>query len=442
MGLNDDLNSIRVAALAAADAFQAVTRFLCCDGDQIQVPGHTWSLRILERVWVIAVGKASVAMADAAAGILGPHLTAGVVVTKYGHSAGHTLPASLALVEAGHPLPDQAGVDAARQVVHLLETLGEHDLVILCISGGASALLPFPADTLSLQDLQVTTELLLRAGASIDEINCVRKHLSQLKGGQLMRRAFPASVLALILSDVVGDSLDVIASGLTVADTSAFEDAWDVLARYQLDVAVPSSVREHLQQGCKGLIPETPKSGDIIFEKVVNTMVASNRMAALAAVAEARRRGYRSVLLSTFVEGEAREVARVTVALARSIRAHGDPVSSPACIVWGGETTVTVRGQGKGGRNQELALAAAIALEGLPDVALLALATDGSDGPTDAAGAVVDGTSAERMRAAGWQCIVELLENNAYPALDSIGALLKIGPTGTNVNDLTVLLVG
>jgi glycerate 2-kinase len=330
---------------------------------------------------------------------------------------------------------------AAEAVTTVLATTTARDRVLLLLSGGASALLPSPVDGISLADLQTVTEHLLRAGATICEINAVRKHLSRLSGGQLARLAQPASVVALILSDVVGDPLDVIASGPTAPDPTTYATAQAILARYDLVEQIPPSVLMHLEEGTAERIAETPKPGDPVFANVTNVIVGSNRLAALAATVEAKRLGYNTLLLTTFMEGEAREVARVTAALAKGIRTYGDPVQRPACLVWGGETTVTVRGQGKGGRNQELALAAALAMEGLPDVSLLALATDGTDGPTDAAGAIVDGHTAEIARESGWDPAATLVDNNAYPLLDAVGALLRTGPTGTNVNDIAVLLV-
>lgn len=441
MKLKNDLLHIQEAALHAVDPYPAVQRFLSCDHDNVRIDRHVWSLDSVAHVVLVAVGKAAIPMAQAAADSLGAALTGGIVVTKHGHAERHTLPATLRIVEAGHPVPDRAGLEGASAIVALLATTTERDRVLLLLSGGASALLPLPVDTISLTDLQATTDLLLRAGATIGEINTIRKHLSRLKGGQLARLAAPAPVAALILSDVVGDPLDVIASGPTAPDSSTYADALAVLRRYNLQDRVPSPVREHLERGAAGHIAETPKPGDPIFDNITNILVGSNRLAALAAAKAAQRLGYKTLLLSTFVEGEAREVAKMTAAMAKSLRAHGDPIAPPACLVWGGETTVTVRGRGKGGRNQELALAAALAMEGLPDVALLALATDGTDGPTDAAGAIVDGHTARQAREAGLSIEAALRDNNAYPLLDAIGALLRTGPTGTNVNDITVVLV-
>ncbi len=313
-------------------------------------------------------------------------------------------------------------------------------MVLLLLSGCGSALLPAPSAGVTLEDLQVTTDLLLRSGANIVDLNAVRKHLSSLKGGQLARMAAPAPVVALVLSDVVGDPMDVIASGPTAPDPTTFAQAWDVVERYALTDAVPKSVSAHLLAGLRGEVPETPKPGDCLFDRVHNVIVGSNALAAQAAVARAEALGYAALLLTTFIEGEAREIAKVAVALARSLKETGHPVPLPACLVWGGETTVTVSGQGKGGRNQELALAAALGLEGIEGVAVMALATDGTDGPTDAAGAVVDGSTAVRARERGWDLRDALQANNAYPLLSDVGDLLRLGPTGTNVNDILVLL--
>lgn len=441
MPLRDHLSRIQAAALRAVNPYPAVQRYLSRVGNALRVADDIWPLDEIARVIVIAVGKAAVPMAQAAVDEIGRAPLTGLVVTKDGHAAQHTLPEMVRVIEAGHPVPNAAGLAAAEAVAEVLATTTARDRVLLLLSGGASALLPSPVEGVSLADLQTTTEKLLRAGAAIGEINAVRKHLSRLSGGQLARLAQPAPVAALILSDVVGDPLDVIASGPTAPDPTTYATAQDVLARYALADDVPAPVWAHLERGAAGRIAETPKPGDPVFAAVANIIVGSNRLAAQAAVAEAERLGYNTLLLTTFMEGEAREVAKVTAALAKSVHAHGEPAAPPACLVWGGETTVTVRGQGKGGRNQELALAAALALEGLPGVSLLALATDGTDGPTDAAGAIVDGRTAEIARVCGWDPVAALADNNAYPLLDAVGALLRTGPTGTNVNDITVLLV-
>jgi len=439
--ISDHLGLIQTAALRAVDPYPAVQRHLARADNMLRVADRSWNLGDVTRIVLIAVGKAAVPMAQAAVDATGNVPLDGIVVTKDGHAAQHTLPGTLRVVEAGHPVPNAAGLAAAETVADMLATTTARDRVLLLLSGGASALLPSPVNGVSLEDLQIVTQHLLRAGATIDEINAVRKHLSRLSGGQLARLAQPAPVVALILSDVVGDPLDVIASGPTAPDPTTYADAQAILARYKLMERIPPSVLVHLKEGAAGHVAETPKRGDPDFANVTNIIVGSNHVAALAAVAEAEQLGYNTLLLTTFMEGEAREVAKVTAALAKGIRTHGDPVKRPACLVWGGETTVTVHGEGKGGRNQELALAVALALEGLPDVGLLALATDGTDGPTDAAGAIVDGRTVEIAREAGWDPVATLADNNAYPLLDAVHALLHTGPTGTNVNDITVLLV-
>ncbi len=311
---------------------------------------------------------------------------------------------------------------------------------MLClISGGGSALLTLPAGGLSLADLQAATEALLRCGASIDEINTLRKHLEELKGGQLARLASPATLASLVLSDVVGSPLDVIASGPTVPDRSTWAEAWQIVKRYGLEQTLPAPVTRRLLDGLDGRLPDTPKAGDPDFDRCQTAIVADNALAAQAAEAMARAQGFDALTLSTFVEGEAREVAKVAVALGREIVVHGRPVSPPACLLLGGETTVTLHGQGRGGRNQELALAAALLLARIPKgerIVLASLATDGSDGPTDAAGGLVDAGSVARGRAMGLDAAEHLARNDANPYLLSSGDLLHTGPTQTNVNDL------
>jgi glycerate 2-kinase len=443
--LKQHLIQIRTAALSAVDPAKAVRNFMHLETDKngarLHIGNTTWELHPAERLLLVAAGKAAAPMAQATAEICGKWLHGGILVTKYGHAAGHNLSSNLQIYEAGHPVPDQAGLEAAKAVSGLLGNTAASDRLILLLSGGASALLPLPVAGITLEELQSLTALLLRAGATIGELNAVRKHLDQMKGGQLARQAAPAALAALILSDVVGDPLDVIASGPTVPDSTTYQDAWEILKRYRLTEQTPASIRAHLETGGRGLTPETPKAGDPAFVRVSNQIIGSNRLAALAAQQAAEHLGYRSMLLSTFVEGEARQVARVAAALAKGIRYHGDPFPPPACLIFGGETTVTLKGTGKGGRNQELALAAAVALQGIPSTALMALATDGSDGPTDSAGAIIDGETIALARRLGLDPIAALANNDAYPLLEAAGAQMHTGPTGTNVNDLVVILV-
>lgn len=432
--------SVLNAALAAVEPGAAVRRQLRRDGDQLIIAGEGYDLAEFERILVVGGGKAATAMTSAVHTVLGDRLAGGLVVTKYGHRDSRLDTGSVQVLEGGHPLPDEAGVAGTRRLLDLVGDLSQRDLVLALISGGGSALLTSPAPGLSLADLQRTTELLLRSGATIVELNTLRKHLSAIKGGELARRAAPAPVISLVLSDVVGDPLDVIASGPTVPDPTTFEDAWSVLKRYDLVGRVPPPVRTRIRSGVEGALPDSPKPGDPLFLEVRNLIVGSNRLAAEAAVEEARAQGWSALLLSTYIEGEARVVGQVAAALLKELVHHDRPSAKPACLVWGGETTVTVRGQGRGGRNQELALAAALQMEGLHNVVLVALGTDGTDGPTDAAGAVATGETVARARSRGLDPLAHLENNDSYPFFAALDDLIQTGPTGTNVNDLLLLL--
>lgn len=437
------VQAVQRAALNAVDPGEAIHRHLRLENHTLILDERPYDLSHFQHVWIAGGGKAVSPMIVALAETLKGRLSGGVAVTKYGHAPAVAVGESslVRIVEAGHPVPDAASVDGARQLADVAALAGEMDLVICPLSGGASALLTLPVDGVELTDVQLLTDQLLRSGATINELNTVRKHLSQIKGGGLARIAAPATVISLILSDVVGDPLDVIASGPTAPDPTTFADAWATLERYQLTGMAPVSILQRLRAGLEGAVPDTPKLDDPIFGKVHNVIVGSNRLAAEAAVETAQGLGMHTLLASTFVEGEAREVARVAAAIAKEIRQHGRPVAPPACVVWGGETTVTVHGEGRGGRNQELALAAALALEGWPDVILVALATDGTDGPTDAAGALATGDTVVRARQLGLDANDFLARNDSYRFFKSLGDLIITGPTQTNVNDLLFLFV-
>lgn len=428
---------VLAAALQAVEPGAAVRRYLRREGAALLAGGRPYDLDQFERVWIVGAGKAGAPMAAAAAEILAERLSGGVVVVKEGYAQEAGGP--LAVVEAGHPVPDERGVAGAQRMAGLLRGAGPRDLVLALISGGGSALLTLPGEGLALSDLQRLTDLLLRSGASINEINALRKHLDAMKGGGLARLAHPAALVTLVLSDVVGSPLDVIASGPSVPDTSTFGDAWGVLERYGLLEQTPAPVLARLRRGLAGELPETPRAGDPLFGRVHNLVVGSNVQAAEAALAAARAEGWGALLLTTYLQGEAREAGRFLAAVARELAATGNPLPRPACVVAGGETTVTLRGGGRGGRNQELALAAAPELAGLADLALVALATDGGDGPTDAAGAVVTGATLERARALGLDPAAHLARNDAYPFFAQLGDLLLPGPTRTNVNDLALV---
>jgi hydroxypyruvate reductase len=426
------------AALQAVDPMAAVRRHVCLEDSMLHMGDHTYDLRQYENIYVVGGGKAGGSMARAIEDILGDRITAGVVNTKYGYLADTKI---VRINEAGHPIPDAQGMAGAREMLDLATGASEGDLVLCLISGGGSALMTLPVGGVSLKDMEALTSALLRCGATINEINTIRKHLSQIKGGNLARAAFPAEVVSLILSDVVGNPLDVIASGPTVPDSSSFAQSWEIAERYNLVDELPAPIIERLRKGKDGKIEETPKQGDHVFARTYNLIIGSNEIAARAAIDEARDAGFHSMLLSTYVEGEAREVAHVFCAIAKEILHSGQPVPRPACVVAGGETTVTIRGEGRGGRNQELALSAAIRLDGVDEVMIVALATDGTDGPTDAAGAIADGSTLRRARAKKLLARYSLANNDSYRFFDGLDDLLITGPTNTNVNDLTFVFV-
>lgn len=386
-------------------------------------------------IYVVGAGKACGAMAGAVERALGRRITGGLLNIKYGHAVRLR---RIELNECGHPVPDARGVEGARRIAQMAAGAGAGDLVLCLISGGASALLPLPADPVTLEEKQETTKLLLACGADIHEFNAVRKHLSQIKGGQLARLAHPAAVLSLLLSDVIGDDLDVIGSGPTAPDGSTFARARAILQKYGIFDRVPAAVRERIERGVRGEIAETPKKGDPAFNTVRNIIVGSNRLAVEAAAARAKELGFRTLVLSTFIEGETRDIARMHAAIAKEIVRYGRPLKPPACIISGGETTVTLRGDGLGGRNQEFALAAAIDIAGLKNVVILSAGTDGSDGPTDAAGALAGGDTLSRdPRAPEF-----LARNDSYHYFEGLGDLVVTGPTQTNVADVHLILVG
>ncbi len=421
------------AALRAVDPAEAVRRHCLLQGDRLQVGAKAYDLRAYEHVYVVGAGKASAAMACALEDILGERITAGWINVKDGYVAPTRV---ITLCEASHPLPDQRGLDGSQRIASLLSQARSNDLVFCLLSGGGSALMTLPAEGISLEHTELLTRALLRCGATINEINAVRKHISQLKGGDLARVASPAQIVSLIVSDVIGNPLDVIASGPTCPDPTTFAQALAVLEKHELLRDVPACIVRHIQEGVAGRVPETPKENDAVFQRTQNLIIASNEHAALAALDRARSLGLNGLLLSTFVQGEAREVAKVFAAIAQEITHHGRPLLRPACIVAGGETTVTVRGRGLGGRNQELALAAAPLVAGLERVVIVALGTDGTDGPTDAAGALCTGHTASRAAQERLSMASYLADNDAYHFFQALGDLIITGPTNTNVNDL------
>ncbi len=412
-----------MAALAAADPTAAVEQVLRARTDFDRYA----------RIFVVGAGKAAGTMARAVEQFLSGRITAGCVNVKEGDTARTRL---IELRPCGHPVPDERGFNGAKRIAEICADAGENDLVICLLSGGASALTPYPSPPITLGEKQETTKLLLASGADIHEINAVRKHISAIKGGQLARLAAPAHVLSLILSDVVGDDLDVIGSGPTAPDASTFQAAFAVLEKYDLRDRVPARVRERLKNGAL----ETPKAADPLFENVENIIVGSNQKSLESAARAAKDLGYKTLILSSSIEGETRDVARMHAAIARQIRTYEQPARPPVCVISGGETTVTMRNgnAGKGGRNQEFALAAAIELAGLEDTLILSAGTDGTDGPTDAAGAMADGATVARANSKASDA---LRDHDAYPLFEELGDLVTTGSTGTNVMDLHLILV-
>lgn len=390
------------------------------------------------RLLVIGFGKAAVPMARALEEPLGDLITGGAVITRYGHVSRPLK--KIRVVEAGHPVPDRNGVQGTEEILDLAGTADERTLAVVLISGGGSALFVSPCTGITLAEKQETTTLLLRAGAEIQELNSVRKHLSKVKGGRLAELLHPAKVVSLILSDVIGDRLDVIASGPTAPDPSTYGDALATLERYGLPGHAPQPVVKFLEQGEKGLLPETPKEGNPVFRTVENTIIGSNRLALEGAKREAEARGFRTEIVSTALSGEASEAGRWLARKALITKLHKG--NQPVCLISGGETTVTVAGTGKGGRNMELALAFAMEIEGFTGITLLSAGTDGTDGPTEAAGALVDGMTATRARARGMNPEACLRNNDSYTFFSGCGGLLVTGPTGTNVMDIQVVVIG
>lgn len=417
------------AGIEAARPTRAMREMLERTGAELWIDESTLDLDEYAEIVVLGGGKAAAGMAGVLEDVLGDRLTEGIVVTNDPRDTDR-----VTVVEGSHPTPDEAGRDGARRVLSLAERATEDTLVLCPLSGGGSALLPAPADDVSLEELRSLTDDLLSSGATIHEINAVRKHLSAIKGGRLAGAAAPATVVSLVLSDVVGNDLSVIASGPTVPDESTYDDALAVLERY--DITPPTPIREYLEDGAAGEHPETPGMDDSAFERTQVHVLADGFTALAAARSAAEERGYTPVILSSRVEGEAREAAKTHAAIAEETLTTGNPAEPPVAFLSGGETTVTIRGDGSGGPNQEFVLGGALTLES-ERIVLASVDTDGSDGATDVAGALAD---RDVIDDAG-RAQTALAENDAYSYLSERQAVIETGPTGTNVNDLRVLVV-
>jgi glycerate 2-kinase len=431
------LKDIFGSALEAVDPYRAVAR-------HVEEVRETYKKGHFKTLYVIGLGKAVSAMTRALTDYLGDLVTGGIAVTKYGHSKEEDGAGLIRIYEAGHPLPDESGAKATQEIIQLARGLDDRTMVLCFISGGGSALLVAPVEGISLQEKQSTTDLLLRAGADINELNMVRKHISAVKGGRFAELAYPAVIRSLILSDVIDDRLDVIASGPTAPDPTTYADALDVIKKYGLEVALPPSVVGRLADGANGRVPDTPKEWNPVFNRVENAIIASNSQAVDAARMKCAVLGVDCSVVATGLKGEAAEVGRRLAREAMSVRdekLRRRQQPAPTCLISGGETTVTVKGDGVGGRNMELALAFALAVQGVPGITLLSAGTDGTDGPTDAAGAFADGQSVVKAMAAGLRAETYLENNDSRNFFARTDSLLITGPTGTNVMDLQFILV-
>jgi glycerate 2-kinase len=441
-----DLENIYRDAVREVDPAGLISSRVRMDGRTLVIHGPdtkiSEDLSRYKQVIVLGIGKASARMASALERILADELSCGFIITKYGHGINLR---KIQVMEAGHPVPDEKSWEGARIIAQMAGSADENTLIINLISGGGSSLFCLPADGISLEDKQQTTRVLLASGANIDEMNCIRKHLSKVKGGGLARIAYPARLINLILSDVIGDRIDTIASGITAPDPTTFQDALAIVRKYALEDKLPQAVSHHLFLGAQGDIPETPKAGDPVFNKTINIILGNNTLACNAALATAHRLGYDTRMLSTTLTGEASGAGSYFARFACEINSGRSGGALPTIIIAGGETTVTIRGKGKGGRNQEMALAFAYELYRIsPDIRnifFLSAGTDGSDGPTDAAGAFVTPPLMEQMKEIAAKAAASLAANDAYHFFQDTGCLFKTGPTYTNVCDIQILAV-
>jgi glycerate 2-kinase len=433
-----DAVEIFYKALKAVQPGAAIKRYCNFDGKTLFIGHHSYHLARYKNLYVLGAGKAAAPMAQAIEDMLDGKITGGVITVKTGHVTDLK---HISLIEAGHPIPDENGIRGASAILEFAKNAEKDDLVICLISGGGSALMPFPYDHLTLEDKQDTIKTLLSCGATIHEINTIRKHISNIKGGRLAQAVYPADLVTLILSDVVGDDLDVIASGPTVPDSSSFYDCKNILRSHNLIDKIPNNILNHIESGISGEIEETPKPDNPIFDMTYNLIIGSNVESLMSAKEKAESLGYNVLLLSSMIEGETRLIAQVHGAIAREIIKTGNPLPSPACILSGGETTVTIKGNGLGGRNQEFALSASIDISGKKHIVVLSGGTDGTDGPTDAAGAFSDTFTLKRAEELGMDPYRFLANNDSYHFFQKLEDLFITGPTSTNVMDLRIVLV-
>jgi glycerate 2-kinase len=436
--MRKDAVEIFYQALKAVQPGAAIKRYCKFDGKTLFIGHRSYQLNQYKNLYVLGAGKATASMAAAIEDMIDEKITGGIITVKFDHLADLK---HINLIEAGHPVPDENGIRGASAILNLAKNVEEDDLILCLISGGGSALLPFPYDGITLKDKQDIIKILLSCGATIHEINTIRKHISKIKGGRLAQAVYPATLVTLILSDVVGDDLDVIASGPTVPDSSSFYDCKNIIRRYDIIDKIPKNILNHIEYGISGEIDETPKPLDPVFERTYNLIIGSNAESLISAKDKAENLGYNVLILSSMIEGETRFVAQVHGAIAREIIKTGNPLPLPACILSGGETTVTISGNGLGGRNQEFALSASIDISGKKNIVILSGGTDGIDGPTDAAGAFSDTFTLKRAEKMGLDPYRFLANNDSYHFFQNLGDLFITGPTNTNVMDLRIVLV-
>jgi glycerate 2-kinase len=434
----DHVLEIFKEAIDAASPGRCVLEHISLRGDMLSVDAREYDLKKYRSIFVIAFGKAAPLMAKTLDDVLEERITDGVVVSNSRPAFAFS---RMRFHLSSHPVPDARSLNAAREVVKLLESVGEKDLVIFLISGGGSALLAMPSPGLSIEDKRKVTEMLLKCGADTYGFNAVRKHISQIKGGGLLKRTLPAQAITLVLSDVVGDRLDAIASGPTVPDPTTFEDACRVIEEFRLEHKIPPQVIVYLEEGRRGRVPETLKREEFDPGRVQTVVVGNNFRSLLAAEKKSAQLGYNTILISSQIKGEAREVAKAIAAIALDMERFDIPIKKPACLIFGGETTTTVTGGGKGGRNAEFALSFSMEIMGRGQILGLFCGTDGIDGPTDAAGAICDGKTRQRGREINLSARMSLIQNDSYTFFEKLGDLVKTGPTGTNVMDIGVVIV-
>lgn len=427
---------IFLAGVESVKPGNLIERYVSIDGDSLQIENLRFDLLTLKNIYVVGAGKASAAMAQAIESILGSRITSGHIVTKYDHSVPLEF---IGITEAGHPVPDENGINGTAQILSIVKGAGKDELVICLISGGGSALLADVPEGCTLQDLKTLSSVLLKTGANINEMNCIRKHLSHVKGGQLAKAASPARVVSLILSDVIGDPLDVIASGPTASDPTTFADAISIIRNYNIENDIPEQILRVLQDGIDNKRQETLKDADEILLQTNNLIIGTNLLALQMAKEKAEELGYASHVMTNTLEGDVVEVANFIVDFVKRI--EREKFNKKTCLLFAGEPTVKVKGTGLGGRNQHLALLIAEYLKDMPGITFLSGGTDGSDGPTDATGAVVDSLTLEHASILGLDMDHYINNYDSYHFFKEEGGLIMTGPTQTNVMDLMVVLI-